>query len=68
MDACPNATVHVSRRIGISLYLGPGWVIHVSAEAGLQIERAAHRTWRLGLLLAIRRQPSEAGETASRLR
>jgi hypothetical protein len=42
--------------MGVSIFVGPGWVFHWSTENGWQRERAEHRTWRLGLLFAIRRR------------
>jgi hypothetical protein len=41
--------------MGISVFFGPGWVVHWSTEDGWQVERAEHRTWRLGVLTAWRR-------------
>jgi hypothetical protein len=39
--------------MGCTLYLGPLW-IHLSLEDGLEWERPPHRTWRLGIVLAVR--------------
>jgi hypothetical protein len=44
------------RGFGFSLYFGPGYVLHWSSEDGFQFERAHHRTWRFGLIGAIRRR------------
>lgn len=41
---------------GISIFFGPGHVVHWSTEDGWQYERAEHRTWRLGFLAAVRRE------------
>lgn len=41
--------------LGASLYFGPGYVVHISTEHGLEWERAEHRTWRFGLIVALRR-------------
>lgn len=43
---------------GVTVYVGPGWVFHWSSEDGFQRERAGHRTWRLGLIIAVRRNSS----------
>ena len=40
---------------GLTLWLGRGYVLHVSTEDGWQFERAEHRTWRVGFLFAVRR-------------
>lgn len=40
---------------GVTVYVGPGYVFHLSTEDGFQSERAPHRTWRLGAVLAVRR-------------
>lgn len=39
---------------GFTVYLGPGWVFHWSSEHGWQHARGLHRTWRLGLVIAVR--------------
>lgn len=39
---------------GITVYIGRGWVFHLSTEDGLQVERAAHRTLRFGFVAAVR--------------
>lgn len=39
---------------GFTLWVGPGWVFHWSVEHGWQTERAEHRTWRFGFLIAVR--------------
>lgn len=40
---------------GLTLWLGPGYVLHLSTENGFQFERAEHGTWRVGILFAVRR-------------
>lgn len=45
---------------GVSIYVGPGYVLHVSTEDGIQVERAPHKTWRFGFLLAVRKNQSDA--------
>lgn len=44
--------------MGVTLWFGPGYALHISTEDGFQFERAPHRTWRLGILFALRR-PAE---------
>lgn len=43
---------------GVTVYVGPGWVFHWSSEDGFQRERAEHRTWRFGLIVALRKNSS----------
>jgi hypothetical protein len=43
------------RGFGITVYLGPGYVVHLSSEHGLEWTQAEHRTWRLGFVAAVRR-------------
>lgn len=43
------------RGAGVTVYFGPGFVLHLSTEDGLQFERAPHRTWRIGFVAAVRR-------------
>lgn len=40
---------------GVTVYFGPGCVIHLSSEDGLQWAQAEHRTWRIGFVAAVRR-------------
>ena len=42
-------------KIGISIWVGPGWIIHLSTDSGNSIERAEHGTWRIGFLIAKRK-------------
>lgn len=41
---------------GVTVYLGPGYVYHLSTEDGFQRTRASHRTWRIGFVAALRRR------------
>lgn len=47
--------------MGVTIYLGPGHVIHLSTEDGFQHECAEHRTWRFGWVFAIRNAKGRAG-------
>lgn len=42
--------------MGFTIWFGPGYIIHLSTEDGLQFERAEHKTWRIGVLFAVRRK------------
>lgn len=49
--------------MGVTIYLGPGYVFHLSTEDGFQRERAAHRTWRLGVVFAARRRSNRSSRS-----
>lgn len=40
--------------MGVTIYAGFGWAVHLSTEDGLQVERADHRALRLGFVVAVR--------------